>query len=100
MRRLFISFFVLGVTGCSTELTPQAQLVRQIPAETKTNCKFLGPVSVVEIFGASTANMAASALTKVRNEVATRGGNAFVLTNMTSDYDGASALADAYLCPG
>ncbi|HHI69786.1 MAG TPA: DUF4156 domain-containing protein [Rhodobacteraceae bacterium] len=99
MRRFFASIFLLGATGCSTELTPQAQLVRQIPAEIKTNCKFLGPVTGMELFGWSTAHDAESALNKVRNEVAKRGGNAFVLTKMTSDYDGASALADAYLCP-
>ena len=99
MRQLFLTISLLGAAGCSTELTPQAQLVRQIPAETKTNCKFLGPVAGKELLGWSTADDAESALNKVRNEVAKRGGNAFVLTKMTSNYDGASALADAYLCP-
>ena len=99
MPNLSILILVLGIAGCSTELTTQAQLVRQIPAETKTNCKFLGPVSGMELFGWSTAHDAESALNKVRNEVASRGGNAFVLNNMSSTYDGTNAQADAYLCP-
>jgi len=99
MRRFSILILFLGMAGCSTELTPQAQLVRQIPAETKTNCKFLGPVSGTELFGLSTAHDAESALNKVRNEVAARGGNAFALNNMSSTYDGTNAQADAYFCP-
>jgi len=99
MRIFSVSLIVLAIAGCSTELTTQAQLVRQIPAETKTRCDFLGPVSGMEFFGLTTAHDAESALNKVRNEVAIRGGNAFVLTNMTSNVDGTNAQADAYLCP-
>jgi len=99
MHKLFILALVLGAAACSTELTTQAQLVRQIPAETKPSCKFLGPVSGMELLGWSTSHDAESALNKVRNKVAERGGNAFVLNNMTSSYDGSNAQADAYLCP-
>lgn len=99
MRAIYISFITLAIAGCSTELTSDAQLVRQIPAETKTNCKFRGPVSGIELFGLTTAHDASSALNKVRNQVAARGGNAFVLTSMTSNADGTNAQADAYFCP-
>ncbi len=99
MRISAILVSILAVAGCSTALTTQAQLVRQIPTETKTICNFLGPVSGIELFGLTTAHDADSALNKVRNEVAIRGGNAFVLTNMVSSDDGTNALADAYLCP-
>lgn len=98
MRFLFI-ISMLAIAACSTELTPQAQLVRQIPAETKSSCKFLGPVSGTEMLGLTTAHDAESALNKVRNEVALRGGNAFVLSNMTTRLDATNAQADAYSCP-
>jgi hypothetical protein len=99
LRQIIVCLAVLVVAGCSTELTSQAQFVRQIPAETKSKCKFLGPVSAMELFGLSTAHDATSALNKVRNEVANRGGNAFVQNSLTSNPDGTSVQADAYLCP-
>ncbi len=99
MRRLFTTLLFIAIGGCSTPLTQQAQLVRQIPPETKTACKFLGPVSGMELFGLSTAHDAESALNKVRNEVAQRGGNAFVQNSMSSNVDGTSVQADAYRCP-
>lgn len=99
MRQIIICLAVVAVTGCSTDLTSKAQLVRQIPAETKSKCNFLGPVSAMELFGLSTAHDATSALNKVRNEVANRGGNAFVQNSITSNPDGTSVQADAYFCP-
>lgn len=99
MRQIIVYLAIIAVAGCSTELTSQAQFVRQIPAETKSKCKFLGPVSGMELFGLSTAHDATSALNKVRNEVANRGGNAFVQNSITSNSDGTSVQADAYLCP-
>lgn len=90
---------MLTLVACSTALTPQAQLVRQIPAETITKCRFLGAVSGTEMFGLTSGHDAASALNKMRNEVAARGGNAFVLTNTTSDEYATNAQGDAYFCP-
>ncbi len=99
MRFVSSCVCMLVLLGCSTPLTPRAQLVRQIPAETVTNCRFLGPVSATEMFGLTSGHDAASALNKVRNEVAARGGNAFVLTNTTSSEAATNAQADAYDCP-
>ncbi len=95
---LFVPFLAL-LAGCNTELTPEAQLVRQIPAQIVSNCEFLGPVSEIEMFGLTMSHDSQSALNKVRNSVASKGGNAFVLTNTSSNMDGTIAQADAYRCP-
>lgn len=99
MYKLVVSFCVLSIAACTTELTPEAQLVRQIPAETLPRCTFLGPVSGSEAFGLDIAGDAESAFNKMRNAVAARGGNAFVLTNSTSTNDATNVQADAYKCP-
>ena len=84
--------------GCSTELTPDARLVRQISTDASSLCTFLGPVSASEAFGLDVAGDTESAFNKMRNEVARRGGNAFVLTNSASNLDSTNVLADAYSC--
>ncbi|MGB3553417.1 MAG: DUF4156 domain-containing protein [Jannaschia sp.] len=81
-----------------TELTPEAMAVRQITPDLTNGCRFLGPVSGSEFFGWTQAGDAASALNQVRNDVAARGGNAFVLTQTRGDFDGTITQADAYLC--
>lgn len=89
----------LPIMACETELTPEAQLVRQIPATAQSKCQFLGPVTGTEAFGMTSAKDAESALNKVRNSVAERGGNAFVLSNMATTIESTVAQADAYRCP-
>ncbi len=90
---------ILVTAACSTELTPAGQQVRQVSIITAENCQFLGAVSRAELLGLTPAQGAGSALNKVRNDVAAKGGNAFVLTTSTTTDDGSFAQADAYLCP-
>ncbi len=92
-------FGLLVIVGCGTELTPAAQQVRQISTVTTDGCEFLGPVSASEYFGISAAGNTGSAMNKARNDVATRGGNAFVLTNTSSGEEGTIVQVDAYRCP-
>jgi Domain of unknown function (DUF4156) len=93
----FIALATL-TAGCSTELTSEAKMVRQVTPQMTASCKFLGPVSGTELFGMTVADDTNSALNKVRNAVAVLGGNAFVLTNSASTLDGANAQGDAYRC--
>lgn len=99
MNKLIAIMAFSAVSACSTELTPQAQLVRQITPQMTDSCQFLGPVSGTELMGLTVADDTDSALNKVRNETAARGGNAFVLSNTTSSLDGSIAQGDAYACP-
>ncbi len=93
---LFIGSVLLA--GCVTELTPEAQKVRQITLQMASNCEFLGPVSGTEVMGMTLADDANNSLNKLRNAVGSKGGNAFVLTTSTSTWDGANAQGDAYRC--
>lgn len=100
MPRLFACLGVLSViTACSAELTPEAHVVRQIPAQTALTCRFVGPVSGSEMWGFGTAQDAESAMNKLRNQVAEKGGNAFVLAHTSTRSDGTSMQGDAYRCP-
>lgn len=90
---------LLFIPACSTDLSSQGFTVRQVSLAAAEKCLFLGPVAGSEYFGWSIAGDAQSALNKVRNTVAQRGGNAFVLTQTVSDIDGTVSHADAYKCP-
>ncbi|QDC10607.1 DUF4156 domain-containing protein [Oceanicola sp. D3] len=98
MKFLCIAAMLLFVGACSTELTQAGLSVRQISLVQAERCNFLGPVSGVEQFGMTVADDAQSALNQVRNSVAARGGNAFVLTQTVSDESGTVSHADAYRC--
>ncbi|MBU2991602.1 DUF4156 domain-containing protein [Octadecabacter sp. 1_MG-2023] len=99
MNRLILLLACSGLAACSAELTPEAQLVRQITPQMTERCQFLGPVSGTELMGMTVTDDVSSALNKLRNETAARGGNAFVLSNTQSSLDGSIALGDAYVCP-
>lgn len=98
MQKIAFSLCFLLLASCSTELTSDALRVRQISAVESSKCKFLGPVSGSEAFGLDIAGDAESAFNKVRNEVAARGGNSFVLTQSTSSDEATNVQADAYNC--
>lgn len=82
-----------------TEMTPEANRVRQVTADGAATCSFLGPVSGSEAWGFDTAQDAQSALNKMRNEVAAKGGNAYVLGHSSTRYDSTIVQGDAYRCP-
>ena len=98
MKRLSFPILMFVVSACSTPLTQEGMMVRQIPVSDNNGCKFLGVVTGSESMGLDTAMDAESALNKVRNDVAARGGNAFVLNNMATNYDSSVAQAEAYRC--
>lgn len=99
MRRLIACLSVLTASGCVAEMTPEANGVRQVTPNVVTTCRFIGPVSGSEMWGFGTAQDAQSALNKLRNEVAARGGNAYVLGHSSTRDDGTIVQGDAYRCP-
>lgn len=99
MRRLIVCLSVLTASGCMTEMSPEANKVRQVTADGVAACSFLGPVSGSEMWGFGTAQDAQSALNKMRNEVAAKGGNAYVLGHSSTRADSTVVQGDAYRCP-
>ncbi|WP_370645642.1 DUF4156 domain-containing protein [Ruegeria sp. Ofav3-42] len=99
MRGIWVFVCVALVAACSTNLTPQGQQVRQLSPQTVQNCQFLGPVSGMELFGFDTPMDAESAQNKMRNAVASMGGNGFVLTQSSTSDGGTFVSGDAYRCP-
>ncbi|MEJ8860071.1 hypothetical protein WKW79_36425 [Variovorax robiniae] len=91
------------LAACATTHDPAALKVRQIdPPGASSPCKFIG---VVEVTGSVTywsmAEAKRDVLALTRNEVARRGGNAYVptATFVERGLSPASAQADAYACP-
>lgn len=95
---------LLGLlASCATPIEPAARQVRQIaPPAAGDPCKFLGVVDVTgNVNYWSIAEARRDMLARVRNEVANRGGNAYVptATIIEGAFSPASAQADAYACP-
>lgn len=89
---------LLVLAGCSTELTSGGANVRQVSLSAASTCTFLGPVTGSEAFGLDIAGDTQSAFNKMRNSVAERGGNSFVLSSTSSNADITVVQADAYRC--
>lgn len=100
MKKLIISFFVIvSFSGCAAQLTQQGSMVRQIQPDWATNCKFLGVIEASEGAGLDYSDDMSGALNTVRNKVAERGGNAFVINQTASSVMRTKIQADAYNCP-
>lgn len=100
MKRLFFTILVLCLAGCSSvELTQQGGMVRQIQPDWSTKCEFLGVVEGSYSIGWDVVEDRRASLNKIRNRVAERGGNAFVITDISSSASRTSIQADAYKCP-
>ncbi|WP_095589184.1 DUF4156 domain-containing protein [Actibacterium ureilyticum] len=98
MRLIVITFAVIGLASCSTELSPEGKSVRQISLQTANACQFLGPVTGSESMGIDESMDTASAYNKVRNTTASMGGNAFVVSSSNTSIASTVVQADAYRC--
>ncbi|WP_377190994.1 DUF4156 domain-containing protein [Ruegeria meonggei] len=95
------TMFLISTTallGCSTELVPGAERVRQISPGMTSSCTFIGPVTGAESMGMDVAGDVESAYNKVRNAAFDRGGNAFVVSSTSSSSDITVVQADIYAC--
>ena len=113
MLRLAVVVLGILVTGCAASLTQAGSMVRDMTNMFDTiraECTFLGVVEAEESAGSSLASDERGALARIRNEVANRGGDAFLLLSLnttsapisnslgTFTVGGAAATAEAYYC--
>ncbi|WP_316013863.1 DUF4156 domain-containing protein [Roseobacter sp. HKCCA0434] len=98
MRDYIALIAFMLISSCSTELTSQGKTVRQISSGTSESCEFLGPITASESMGLDIAMDMESAFNQVRNEVALRGGNAFVVSASSTSEFSTVVQADAYNC--
>ena len=100
MKSILILIGLFILSGCSSvELTQQGGMVRQIQPDWATKCEFLGVVEGSYSIGWDVGEDRRASLNKIRNRVAERGGNAFVITDISSSASRTSIQADAYKCP-
>ena len=90
---------VLILSGCAAQLTQRGRMVRQIQPDWATGCEFLGVIDASEGNGWDVADDRRGALNRIRNQVADMGGNAFVISQSTSNGFRTLIQADAYKCP-
>jgi hypothetical protein len=89
----------LLLAGCAAQLTPQGRMVREIQPDWATKCKFMGVLDASEGNGWDGADDRRGALNRIRNQVADLGGNAFALSQSSSNDFRTLIQADAYKCP-
>ena len=85
-----------ALIGCATPLTQQGRIVRQIQPDWSTKCEFLGVINAYEETDWDVADDRRRALNKIRNQVANMGGNAFVISQISSNGFRTLIQADAY----
>ena len=90
---------VVILIGCGVPLTREGGRVRRINPESKTECRYLGVVEADEDNPFDPAEGQRDAMNSIRNKVATRGGNAFVISNGARYGSKTIIQADAYWCP-
>lgn len=103
MRMIAASIIATALAGCaSVQLSPEARQVRTItPAvATMEKCKFL---SITSARGVALEGGMQAAQIKIRNQVASMGGNAMVITARDLEQSGqfthGNVEAEAYRCP-
>lgn len=99
MKILMVLMSVLVLTGCSTTLTPGGGNVEIVTEARKAQCTSLGIVTGSEMMGNTMAGDAESAMNKVRNRVAAKGGNGMFVISSTSTEAGTTVTAEALKCP-
>ena len=99
MKKIAIVMAVILLSGCATvEMTSEARMVRELSLDTGNNCQFLGAYDTsitIDYVGGSNRGRVTS---HVRNEVASMGGNAFILQSMSEGTFSWSIHYDAYIC--
>jgi len=89
---------VFILAGCAAQLTQKGRMVRQIQPDWATKCEFLGVIDASEGTGWDIAGDRRGALNKIRNKVAEMGGDAFVISQSTSNEFRTLIQADVYKC--
>ncbi|MGB1895091.1 MAG: DUF4156 domain-containing protein, partial [Candidatus Puniceispirillaceae bacterium] len=96
--KLLIILSTFSLSACVTELSNQGSMVAEMSGRDIAACSHLGVIDVSEGMTWSVADDRRSALNKLRNEVAMRGGNAFVINDRFTTVYNTSIQADAYKC--
>jgi len=98
-KLLIIASVAILTSSCAMDLTNEGRMVREIQPDWATKCKFLGVIDASEGGGWDVADDRRGALNNIRNNVAAMGGNAFVLSQNTSNAFHTQIQADTYNCP-
>lgn len=99
INRALLLVLALCLSGCTTELTPDGRMIREIQADWATDCEFIGVLDASEGNGWDIPDDRRGALNRIRNQVAQLGGNAFVVSDVSSNDMRTMVQADAYKCP-
>lgn len=91
----------LMICGCAaTELTPEGSIVRAVDANWANDCEFLGVMEVTHNSSHTPDENKMGALTELRNQIAAKGGNAYMVVTGGDHLsaDGYLIQAESYSC--
>ncbi len=83
-KLLSITAIVLIMTGCASTVTPAGKMVRQIPVSLVNECQFLGNDEAYSAMQIGHNNRQ-EVLRLTKNIVGAKGGNAYVLNDLSDD---------------
>ena len=98
-KLIFTIPLLLSISSCSVSLTKDAQMTREIQKDWANQCKFLGTGEQSNGTGWTVAGDARNTKNAVRNDVATRGGNSYVINDRYSSGFSTSVSYEIYNCP-
>jgi hypothetical protein len=84
--------------GCSVQPTKEGSTVRTVTAQEKAKCSSLGILTSTMYFGLGASHQTEGAINKLKNEVASRGGDAVLIMNIQSSDDYATVTGEALNC--
>jgi hypothetical protein len=91
----------LVICGCAaTVLTPEGSIVRSVDADWANDCEFLGVMEVTQNSSRTPDENKMGALTVLRNQIAAKGGNAYMVVTGGNrlSADGYLIQAETYNC--
>ena len=91
----------LVICGCATTaLTPEGSVVRAVDADWANDCEFLGVMKVTQDSSRTPDENETGALIELRNQIAAKGGNAYMMVSDSSRLSADSYLiqAESYNC--
>ena len=98
LKTLGLIAILITISGCSVKLTPEARMVREIQPDWKNKCKFLGVEEVSNGEGMGVKDDIRNAKNMMRNKVAQRNGNAYLINDRLTNGFSTEIQFEIYKC--
>jgi hypothetical protein len=97
-KRILLVPLLWVLTGCVTELTSEARLVREIDKTTKNQCRFIATEQFLSATKVGGTRNYMEVQNQMRIKTAELGGNAFVIADLSGGGGKYGAIFEVYFC--